>query len=589
MSGIGQANAEVARALVEEFARSGLRECCVAPGSRSTPLVLALADQPAIRIWTITDERAGAFFALGMARTSGRPVAVLCTSGTAAANLLPAAVEAALSEVPLLLLTADRPPELRDCRAAQTIDQVGIYGSHVRWSVDLPAPAPGLELDPYYRTVACRAMAVARMPPAGPVHINAPFREPLLPETSHQRPAETHGRNGGVPWTVVHDMAVACDPSVVAAVEAHCNEERGIIVCGSGVARDDDEAATVAALAQRLGWPMLADPLSGLRYGDHDKSNVVDSYDVLLRSLRFRETHRPSVVVRLGGLPASKTLTAFLTELRGTRQIAVASPGIWPDPIHAISELVHADPRALCRELMAVGKPANRTSWLESWSHANALVRDAIATALVTKDEPFEGAVPGALLGCLPAGSLVHVGNSMPVRDIDMFTGVLDQRLDVTANRGANGIDGVLSTALGAAAVGNSRVALLVGDLSFLHDLGGLQIAARHGLDLLVVLVNNDGGGIFSFLPQAGLGERFERLFATPHGLELEPAVRMCGGQWRRVVSQRDLTGVLAQTVVERGLRVIEVPSDRARNVERHREIIGAALEALEAQREAAA
>lgn len=584
---IAHENAAVARALAQELARCGLRDCCVAPGSRSTPLVLALGDEPSIRLWTVTDERAGGFFALGMARALDRPVAMLCTSGTAAANLLPAAAEAALSEVPLLLLTADRPPELRDCRAPQTIDQVGIYGSHVRWSVDLPAPAPGLDLDSHYRMAACRAMAVAMGSPAGPVHVNAPFRDPLMVEPHGEAATEDRGRESGEPWTTVHRPSVASDGATVAALATSCTARHGLVVCGAGTARDDEEAQAVCELAAQLGWPVLADPLSGLRFGGHDKSGLIDAYDVLLRSERFRAAHRPDSVLRLGRLPASRALTAFLSELSTARQIVVASAGTWPDPTHRASDLVHAEPVSLVRQLAAAARPSGSTAWREAWIRANASAREVlaqrVAAALEESDTSWEGAIPAALLACLPIGGLLQAGNSMPIRDLDTFGGVLDRRIDIVANRGTNGIDGVLSTALGAAASSTRRVALLIGDLSFLHDIGGLQIAARHGLDLLVIVVNNDGGGIFSFLPQSRLGERFDEWFATPHGLDLEPAVRMCRGQWRRVSRGRDLAQTLAQSTGERGLTVVEVSSDRARNVEQHRGAIAAAIARLEA------
>jgi len=620
MSATAAANGRAARALVDELARCGVREVCVCPGSRSTPLVLALAGQERIRTWTITDERSAGFFALGMARASGRCAAVVCTSGTAAANLMPATAEADLSSTPLLLLTADRPGELRGCGAAQTIDQVGLLDAHARWSVDVVAPTGEPDLEAYSRTVACRAVATAAGGWPGPVHLNLQYREPLMETPVEVERPRPDGRGEGSPWTTVYQASTCPAPGVVARIaDVVVPIERGVIVCGPGAVAAG-QGAPVVELARRLAWPLLADPLSGLRYGEHragDLDHVVDCYDVLLRSSEFCDEHRPDVILRLGAVPTSKPLMRYLEQAEGARQVLVTAGEGWPDPSFTTSDLVRGDAADLCRALVAATSADRRGAatavasgrgeagvagsgeaaaarvrsgrWLHSWLRPAACVSATLGRELAACDEPFEGRIAGDVVAAAPTGACLYVGNSMPVRDVDTFAGSRRASLEVLGNRGANGIDGVLSSALGAAAIGLRPVTLLVGDLSFLHDIGALQIAARHAIDLLVVVVNNDGGAIFSFLPPADLGKTLEDYFVTPHGLELEPAVRMCGGSYVRTPSVESLGDALAHAAGTRGLRVIEVPVDREGNTRRHREIVAAALADLAADGEAAA
>ena len=565
-------------ALALELERSGITDACISPGSRSTPMVLALVRASGIRPWVVTDERSAGFFALGMAREARRPVVLLSTSGTAAANYLPAVVEAALSRVPLVVLTADRPPELRECHAAQTIDQVRLFGTHVRWSVDAPAPTEGVDLDEYYRTLACRAVAAALEEPRGPVHLNLPMREPLIDlaeEASSCRAAD----DGRPPSTVVH---AASDEPSTAALRALARTlgacERGLVVCGPDAAGEDG-AEAIARLAERRGWPILADPLSGLRFGPHDRSCVVDAYDVLLRDPDFCGTHRPDAVLQLGAPAVSAALQGFLSTARSRCHVVVAPRGSWPDPLHRATDVVRARPGALCSALaglLPAGAP--RSPWLAAWCATSAVARGALDELLTQERLMCEGTVLARLRDLLPAGSALHVGNSLPVRALDTFVGSSARALAVTCNRGASGIDGVLSTALGAGAVRTAPTVLVVGDLSFLHDIGALQIAARHRLSLLVIVVNNDGGGIFSYLPQASLGADFETFFATPHGLDLVGAVAMCNGRHAVATSWEELATAVEAALCRGGLDVIEVRSDRAVSRERHAYILDRAL-----------
>jgi 2-succinyl-5-enolpyruvyl-6-hydroxy-3-cyclohexene-1-carboxylate synthase len=567
------------RAFAAALVRAGVSEACISPGSRSTAAALALV-HAGVRPWVITDERAAGFFALGMAREARRPVALLCTSGTAAANYFPAVVEAALSEVPLVVLTADRPPELRDCHAAQTIDQVRIFGSHVRWSVDAPAPSADVDLDDYFRTLARRAAAAAVEAPRGPVHVNLPMREPLVDVVDERRLLGL----GAVPSTGddVHVYESSGLPSATAVTRLAgrlAGRARGLVVCGPGAGAEPGAPEAIAALAARLGWPICADPLSGLRFGSHDRTQVVDAYDALLQDGAGDAAWHPEAVLQLGRPVVSASLQRLLAAARAPLHVVVAPPGRWPDPLHAATDVVRAEPTALAAALRTVlpPAPAEAAAWLAAWRRATTAFRAALDRLLAGETELFEGSVLAELVTHAGDDFALHVGNSLPVRALDTFVGGSPIALDVACNRGANGIDGVVSTALGAAALRRRPTVLVVGDLSFLHDLGALQIAARHRVPLLVVVVNNDGGGIFSFLPQAALGDTFEMLFGTPHGLELSGAVTMCGGRHVRVRSRAELGAAIARWRADPSFTVVEVPSDRAATRMLHARLLAAA------------
>lgn len=575
MTDTGSANERAAAALFDELARAGVRDVAIAPGGRSTPLAIALAREARLRARVITDERDAAFFALGAAIASGRPAAVACTSGTAAANFAPAVVEAFWAGVPLLVLTADRPPELRDCGAAQTIRQPQLFGRHVKWETELLTPGGDVPDEAHARAVACRAVAIARREPAGPVHLNLPFREPLVGagDWSFGRARDA----AGTPFTAVTEPRLHADDAAVAGFAAAAPGRRGLIVCGPQLPAAAIDA--VAALAAALDWPILADPLSGMRHGAHDRSRLVDTHDVLLRDAAFCREHAPEFVLRLGAQPTSKPLNRFLASC-GATQVLVTPALLWPDPDFVVTQVVAGEVADFCARVVRAlpaeaGAPA---AWPAGWQRAGSAVRARLDALLVAETEILEGALAARLLAALPDGALLMVGNSMPVRDIDTFVGTSGRRLRLVANRGANGIDGVLATALGMAAVHPGPTYLLLGDLSLLHDIGALQIAARHRLDLGIVVANNDGGGIFSFLPQAGLGDAFEPFFGTPHGLGFADAARMCGIDYRRV---DDLAGLEAAVAPRPGVRLVEVPTRRDRNVERSRALIAAALAAL--------
>jgi 2-succinyl-5-enolpyruvyl-6-hydroxy-3-cyclohexene-1-carboxylate synthase len=562
----GDAATAFARALVDEWARAGVVVAALAPGSRSTPLALALAGDGRLRLEVFLDERSAAYFALGAAKASGRPAVVLTTSGTAATLLHAAVVEARQSRAPLIACTADRPPELRDTGANQAIDQLKLFGDAVRWfaEVGVPADVPGAGR--YWRSVASRAVAEALGPPAGPVHLNLPFREPLVP--SGGPVADVPGRPDGTPWVTSaarrppphHDDVDRLARAVAAA-------PRGVVLAGSGAGARPE---TVERFAEAAGWPVLADTVSGLRTGPL----AVSAYDALLRAPGFADAHRPDLVVRLGAAPTGRAASGWLDHT--VRQVLVDPDGAWLDPQRSVSERVAADPDALVADLTAAlpsvtAGASYDDGWLDGWLAAEACARRALDRLLDSWDTPFEGRVARDVAAGLPTGATLVAGSSMPVRDLESFAAPR-AGLRVLANRGASGIDGFPSTVLGVAVASAGPVVALCGDLTLLHDIGGLLGAARRGIDATLVVPDNDGGGIFSFLPQVGLGEHFERLFGTPHGVDLARVADALGVPASRVERAAEVMPAIDDALGRGGVRLVVVPTDRADNVARHAE-----------------
>ncbi len=578
-------------ALVDELARAGVAHLCLCPGSRSTPVAVSAMRQPGMRVWTLVDERSAGFFALGMAKALRAPVAVLSTSGTAAANFFPAVIEARYGRVPLIVLTADRPRESRNSGAPQTIDQVHLYGQHVKWFVDLAAPEATEPMLRYARATACRAVTVALQGPPGPVHLNVPLREPLVPV---EVPGEIlpdemppvggwMGRAGGQPYVGAGRSFLAPELETIRNLERNlAGTPRGVIVCGPS----DDPALppAVGALAAAVGYPILADPLSQVRCGPHDRSRVIDGYDAMLRVDGLAAALAPDLILRMGATPASKPLQQFLQQHDRAHQVIADDGGEWNDPARVAAEFLHATPRLLCEALLSVLAPRTRetaaSAWLAIWQRLNRQARHAIARRLEDIAEPFEGKVFAELAELLPDGSTVYVGNSMPVRDLDTFFPRTSKAIRFLGNRGASGIDGLVSSALGAAAQ-TGPVVLVLGDLAFYHDMNGLLAGKLHRLSATIVLLNNDGGGIFSFLPQANYPEYFEPLFGTPTGLEFRHAADLYGVTFSQADTWEAFRARLQGGITAPGMHLVEVRTARARNVVLHHEIwtaVGTAL-----------
>lgn len=567
--GAGDVQATFAATLVDEWVRCGVDHAVISPGSRSAPLALALAARPEIRVVVHVDERSAAFLALGIGRATGMPAIVLTTSGTAAVELHPAVVEAYQARVPMLACTANRPPELHGVGAPQTIDQTHLFGRAVRWFHQ-----PGLAsaaTSSSWRSLAARAVAEATGSPAGPVHLDLAFREPLVADAGPLPP----GRSGGSPWHQVAGPAHVPEGPELERVSAVLAAERGVIVAGSG----SGEPGAVHALGRTRGWPVLADPPSGCRVPE---ATTVAAFDALLRHPRFAGDQRPEVVLRLGAPPASKVLSEWLAA-SGACEVVVDADATWADPSRTAAVVAAGDPTAWCRALaQAAGPGGGDGGWARSWAAAELVAQQAIAAGVDRHRPLSEPGTARTLAAALAPGSTLVVASSMPVRDLEWYAAPR-AGLRVIANRGANGIDGTLSTAVGVALATGAPTAALVGDLAFLHDGNALLGLSEREVNLTIVVVDNDGGGIFSFLPPA---ERlapasFELLFGTPHGADLVALAEAHGVPGRRVTDLDDLAARVGEGPTG-DARVLVVTTVRSANVAVHADLHGAVAAALE-------
>jgi 2-succinyl-5-enolpyruvyl-6-hydroxy-3-cyclohexene-1-carboxylate synthase len=565
------------RAFSDELARCGIAGAVTCPGSRSTPLVLALVRDGRFPCVSQIDERGGGFFALGMAKADGRPAVVACTSGTAAANLLPAVIEAHEARVPLIVLTADRPPELRDTGAGQTIDQLKLFGDAVRMFAEVGVDEASPANQRWVRTLACRAVAAASGERPGPVHLNFPLREPLVPSEPLGEEPGGGGRPDGRPW--VARMPRASAPRAAAATLAPIvrSAERGVVVLGrcERPAGGADLRAAASAFSAASGWPLLADPLSGARSG----AGCVAFYDALLRVPQFAAAARPAAVLRAGDLPTSKPLREWLAGLDAV-QVMIDPAGAWQDPAQVCDLSLAEEPApllaALAELLSGDGEPGNGTpasvadpAWMQAWRSADE--RAAAAIAELLGEELSEPRLAAELGRSLPADATLFVASSMPVRDVETF---FPARLDpprLLSNRGANGIDGTIASAYGAAAASKGPVVLLIGDVALAHDAGSLVTARRSGIPLTIVLVDNGGGGIFDFLPVATQTDAFEAHVATPAGIDVASLCAAYGLHHLAVSTLDELRAALDHGISSDGTQLIHVRTERAVNVALHR------------------
>jgi len=553
--------------LVDELARFGMSHAVTSPGSRNAPLALTLAAHPQIKAVSVVDERSAGFVALGIAKEIGGdiPVAVTTTSGTAAANLLPAVVEAHEAAIPLIVLTADRPPELREVGAGQAIDQIKLYGSFVKWFAEVGNHAPGRASAIHHRQLGCRAAAVATSGRAGPVHLNFPLREPLAPRPEEGlNPADWEGRDDGRPWTDLGTVESGARPDPDNDLSELITEaETGVVICGGG-----SPGMTPAALelGRRLGWPVLAEPTSGARNrAPVAPDPVIAHYDLPLRSDRFA-AERPDLVVRVGEMPTSKPLRAWLARCRQ----AIVDPHLdWHDPTRSAESIWPIGADALFELLPPSG--GDDTS-LARWRAADAIVEHELAATT----EPFE---PLAYNVLAELGEVIWVSSSLPIRDIESYFPRTERPIRILSNRGANGIDGVVSSAAGASISANTPVHLIIGELALLHDIGGLVTARRAGAQLAILCVNNGGGGIFDFLPVAEEAERgrYEDHIATRVDFDIAAAAAL-GGLDHHVVA--DAAGVREH--LHPGT-LVEFRIDRATSLTRHRELAARIVARLEA------
>lgn len=560
--------------LAETLFRLGLQRAVISPGSRSTALTMALVRHGGIETIPVLDERSAAFFALGMAKRSSRPVLLICTSGTAGANYFPAIIEAQESGVPLMVITADRPPEMRECRSGQTIDQQKLFGGHVNFYHELSLPAAGTNQLAYLRQTLVHAWERTQWPDAGPVHLNAPFRDPLPPIED--------GIAVGLKKILREEdffSAVVPMPRIAAQIElaGFPTSKRGVIVVGAGLdASSLPEIAAIAGLARHLGWPVLADGLSGLRGAGDQFLNLVSHYDAIVRSEKAGQRLKPDIVLCIGGWPTSKSLRAWL--LKHQPFVWLISQRVQSlDALHLPTRHLRCRVGAFASSLVSTGPaPAD---YVELWQRAEAATSQSLIKA-TAKASKFEGAVPALLAQNLPSATPVFVANSMPVRDVEYFWPVTDRAHQIYFSRGANGIDGTLSTALGIAHDGQPSV-LLTGDLALLHDTNGFLLRPKFKGSLTIVLINNNGGGIFGHLPVAQFNPPFEEYFATPQKVDFAKLADAYGATCLLVRDWDHLAG-LVKKLPEEGIRVLEIRTDRTKDAAYRKKIFEDAAKAAE-------
>lgn len=556
------------RRMTGALIQAGVKSIVLSPGSRSTPLAYAFASSEVLTVYRQIDERSAGYFALGLAKASNEPVVLLCTSGTAASNYYPAITEAHYARVPLIVITADRPHELREVGAPQTIDQIRMYGNHVKFSVDLPLAQEHRDVEEFIEMHVRRGLSVALTAPQGPIHFNVPFREPLLIDLSRE-----------VVPTTFKERIIQSNRLDSAALEQVRNlleeNNRGIIIAGefSELINGED----FWAFASSLNWPVLCDPLSNLR------ANVpadclplcIDNYDAMLKSEVFSKEVVPHTVIRFGAQPVSKPLSLYLKKIRPETYITVDDTPEFRDSLSVVTHHIQASPEAV----FPLRLDKKKSTYTAQWIRANNLT-SAIMTEEV-KEAEHEGAYAELLFHHLPTGSDLISGSSMPIRDVDTFFSKTTKDIKLFSNRGANGIDGVVSTALGVQTAQGRPAWLLIGDLSFLHDVNGLIVTRFHETDLTIVIMNNDGGGIFSYLPQATSPAHFEELFGTPTGLTFEHIAAMYDAQYAAVKSRAEFEQELNKRK-EKNVRIIEVFTNRFENVEAHRSLWSKVAKGLE-------
>ncbi|MGP4040553.1 2-succinyl-5-enolpyruvyl-6-hydroxy-3-cyclohexene-1-carboxylic-acid synthase [Gracilibacillus sp. D59] len=544
---------------VDQLYKSGVRDIVISPGSRSTPLSLIFAEYNHFNIWVDIDERSAGFFATGIAKQTKKAVVLVCSSGTAAANYYPAIIEASYSRIPLIVLTADRPHELRDVGAPQAIDQIKIYGDNVKWFHEMALPEATPNMLQYARNHADRAVHTSLYQVKGPVHLNFPFREPLIPDfslvgiwgedavdTNHFKFDETR-----VSTQLLTDIQHQLQ-----------DKKRGIIVCGP---HDYPDLATaIVALAKKWKLPVLADPLSFLRC-PNGENVVVESYDSILKSKKVRELINVDFIVRFGAMPVSKPVLQLLQE-NNIEQYIIDEDVAFRNPSVKSAHYLYGNPVDIANQLATLSLSFDN-GWLHTWQKLNESAKQVL---MKEQDVLTEGLAVRGIQTVIPDESVLFVGNSMPIRDVDTFWLSTNKTVSIHANRGANGIDGIISTALGMATSGK-RVTLLIGDVSFLHSMNGLLLTKNYSLNLTIVLINNQGGGIFSFLPQAKEGSpHYEMLFGTPQSIEFDKVAALYDFDFYTVEKWSGYLNALEVSYQQEGVSLIEVKTDRNENVTWH-------------------
>ena len=561
--------------LIEELNRHGVTQFVISPGSRSTPLVVAVAEHPDAQTVIHYDERGAAFFALGYARATQRPAALICTSGTAVANYLPAVVEASVDCVPMILLTADRPPELRDTGANQTITQPGIFATYPRWQYDIPCPSADQPAD-FLLKIVDQAVGHAIGAPAGPVHLNCMYREPLAPVKTSE---DLSGYFAGIeswsesrtPYVARVQMSSGIPEKDFGRVkDVVSSARRGLLIAGG--LKSESERRAVAALAQQLNWPLIADIGSGLRGGEI--RSRIDYYDLILSSSRFIDEHRPDSVLQIGSRLASKRLLAFLEKTAPNRYVQVLDHPFRHDPIQRVTDRMQDDIELGCGQLLKAIPAQQTTEWFNDWKKASQTVDAYLERSFASATCMTEPLVAYLLSGELAEGSALWAASSMPIRDLDQFYDPRGRWIPVGCNRGASGIDGTVASAAGYSLGTQKHVTLLIGDLAMLHDLNSLALLKDDRIRMTVVVLNNNGGGIFGHLPIAGFDQMFEKYFVTPHGLNFAHAAKMFSLAYRHPTNAGQFVDQYRAVIRQPHSTLIELTIDRSVNQQFHFRIV---------------
>lgn len=552
---------------IDELTHQGVHDIVISPGSRSTPLAMLAVENKHVREWILVDERSASYFALGLAKQTNRPVALICTSGTAAANYYPAVIEASHGRVPLIVLTADRPHELRDVGAPQAMNQLNLYGDFVKQFYEMSLPEATDAMLNYVRNRAQRAVLYAMEGNPGPVQLNFPIREPLTPDLTlpnlFNETAEIRQNKPEIGKRLIDSSAIDSFTKVLQS------KKRPVIVCGPQTDKNLSEA--IVNLSERLDIPIIADPLSQIRSTKINQTRVIDSSDAFLKSKTIRENLAPDMIIRFGSMPISKSYLFYITENKDASHYVIDSTSDVREPTNQQVNYLITDGELFIDAVLKKEIEINVAAWTNKWIRYNDLARKELRKE--NHGRLTESGAIQTVLKNIPNQSELFIANSMPVRDLDTFYEVDEKNVYIYGNRGVSGIDGVVSTALGIAAASKKSVTLVIGDLSFYHDLNGLLAAKHYKIDITILLINNDGGGIFSFLPQAEEGQHFEKLFGTPLGIDFSHSVLMYGGSYLLIKETEDLSAALTKSYLTPGLKVIEIQTNREENVKWHQDL----------------
>ncbi|MEK5186017.1 2-succinyl-5-enolpyruvyl-6-hydroxy-3-cyclohexene-1-carboxylic-acid synthase [Solibacillus sp. FSL W7-1324] len=558
--------------IVSALVASGVEQVVVSPGSRSTPLAYAFASTKEIEMHRQVDERAAAFYALGLAKSTAKPVVLVCTSGTAAANYYPAIVEAKYARVPLIVLTADRPHELREVGAPQTINQVRLYGENVKWSAEFPIPDEAPQTLPFIERHTVRAVNIATTAPFGPVHLNIPFREPLIIDFAETLPASSYIKS----YTNELQPAKQAVAELTEIIEQTTN---GILIVGELPLGTNTEH--LWDFIREVKWPVMIESLSNLRTEIPEDCQIyaITTYDALMKNERFKRNVRPETVIRFGAQPVSKFLMQFIVQAKPQSYIVIDEDPMYRDSTHMSTHFIHALPGEWLSDVKLAHSRAEM-AYVQFWKMADLLAADVIEKYSEFADD--EGAMVQAFLTSIEEDADIYVSSSMPIRDIDTFLLTQNRPVQIFANRGANGIDGVTSTALGFSnGRKNRKTYLLIGDLAFLHDANAFVASRYQECDLTVLVMNNDGGGIFSYLPQSKVEEHYEDLFGTPTALTFEQMAKMYELDYVKATSLEQFTAALSEDK-QTSIKLIEAFTDREENVKQHRQLWARIHEVME-------